>query len=412
MGLAVGASALVAPSSIAAGGEVGGSGQQYFLNDQWGGEANHAFNYGRVSDQVYVGDWDGDGRDTLAVRRGQTYYFSNGLGAGAADVVVNYGRASDVVYVGDWDGDGRDTLAVRRGRDYHIKNSLNGGGADAVVPYGRSSDVVLVGDWDGDGDDTLAVRRGQTYHVKNTLTAGAADRVFNYGRTTDRVYVGDWNRDSRDTFGVRRGRTYYLANSLSGGSADRVVTYGRDADTTIVGDWNGDGSSTLGVRRPPAAPIKFGDGTHLVGADIPAGVYRSQGAEYGCYWERLGGVSGEWDELLANEWGSPRPIVEVKSSDFALYVDDCGTWTSLSSTFPAHPAERIGNGSYVVNRDFRPGTYHVADPGEYCSWERVSSFDGESASTIGWGFTSTVSIRSSDVGFISDGCGNWHRIGD
>ena len=30
-------------------------------------------------------------------------------------MVLSLGRASDEVYVGDWDGDGRDTLALRRG---------------------------------------------------------------------------------------------------------------------------------------------------------------------------------------------------------------------------------------------------------------------------------------------------------
>lgn len=57
------------------------------------------------------------------------------------------------------DGDGKDTLAVRRGAEYHVRNDLAGGPADQVVTYGRAGDVVLVGDWDGDGEDTLGVRR-------------------------------------------------------------------------------------------------------------------------------------------------------------------------------------------------------------------------------------------------------------
>ena len=64
--------------------------------------------------------------------------------------------------VGDWDGNGKDTLAVRRGSDYYFKNSIAGGNADKVITYGRVNDAVLVGDWDGDGKDTLAVRRAPT----------------------------------------------------------------------------------------------------------------------------------------------------------------------------------------------------------------------------------------------------------
>ncbi|MDD9205633.1 hypothetical protein PU560_04010, partial [Georgenia sp. 10Sc9-8] len=60
---------------------------------------------------------------------------------------------------GDWDGDGEDTFAVRRGFTYHVKNSLTGGEADLVLNYGRTDDEVYVGDWDGDTIDTLGVRR-------------------------------------------------------------------------------------------------------------------------------------------------------------------------------------------------------------------------------------------------------------
>ncbi|MCD8365699.1 MAG: InlB B-repeat-containing protein, partial [Clostridiales bacterium] len=50
--------------------------------------------------------------DTLVVRRGNTYYFSYSLKSGSADKVISYGKSTDEVLVGDWDGDGKDTLAV------------------------------------------------------------------------------------------------------------------------------------------------------------------------------------------------------------------------------------------------------------------------------------------------------------
>jgi hypothetical protein len=63
---------------------------------------------------VLVGDWDGDSRDTLAVRRGNAYFLANSFRSGSADRELTYGRATDEVFVGDWDGDGVDTLGVRR----------------------------------------------------------------------------------------------------------------------------------------------------------------------------------------------------------------------------------------------------------------------------------------------------------
>ncbi|WP_159797899.1 FG-GAP repeat domain-containing protein [Puerhibacterium puerhi] len=226
------------------------SGKNYFLNDSWTGSANHVFPYGVTSDVVYVGDWDGNRKDSLAVRRGRTFYINNRLGAGKATQVISYGRPGDTALVGDWDGDGKDTLAVRRGNTYYFNNRLATGEAERVVTFGRADDAVLVGDWNGDGKDTLAVRRGNTYYISNRLATGEAEVVIRYGKASDAVLAGDWNGDGKDTLAVRRGRTYYVNDSLSGGEASRILPYGRSTDVALAGDWNGDGKDTLGVRRP------------------------------------------------------------------------------------------------------------------------------------------------------------------
>ncbi|WP_251839320.1 amidase family protein [Oceanitalea stevensii] len=223
----------------------------FFLNDGWDAWADHVFRYGRFTDEVLIGDWDGDGTDTITLRRGREFHVSDAQRGGDADRTFTYGRAGDVVLVGDWDGDGIDTLAVRRGNEYHLKNTISGGAADVVVRYGKADDAVVVGDWDGRRGDTLAVRRGATYHVKNSVTAGDADAVITYGRAGDTVLAGDWDGDRVDTFAVRRGATYHVKNSLTGGDPDLVQTYGRSGDEVYVGDWNGDGTDTLGVRRAP-----------------------------------------------------------------------------------------------------------------------------------------------------------------
>ncbi len=225
----------------------------FFLTNSWGGgDADYAFMYGRHTDEVLVGDWNGDGRDSITVRRGKTYFVNNHPRGGPAESVFMYGRADDVVLVGDWDGDGVDTLAVRRGKTYHVKNSLRGGDADRVIHYGRAEDDILVGDWNGDGRDTFAVRRGKTYYVKNSLRGGDADVVFMYGKAGDLVYAGDWDGNGRDSFLVRRGKEYHVKNSLRGGPADVVMLYGRATDEVYIGDWDGNGTDTVGVRRTPA----------------------------------------------------------------------------------------------------------------------------------------------------------------
>lgn len=252
MATAIAGLLVAAAPAAASGGEVGGSGSHYHLTNGWDGRTDRTFSYGRANDVVYVGDWNGNGVDTLAVRRGATYHFSNRLAGGDADRVVTYGRATDTVLMGDWNGNGIDTPVVRRGSTYHFKNSLAGGDADRVITYGRSGDVVMVGDWNGDGRDTLGVRRGSVYHLKNSISGGDADHVVSYGRAGDEVIVGDWNGNRRDTLGIRRGSVFHIKNSISGGDADRVMNFGRASDAVLVGDWDGNRTDTIGLRTTRA----------------------------------------------------------------------------------------------------------------------------------------------------------------
>ena len=236
---------------VAAGGGaggIGGTGSAYFLNDAFTGQAGTVFRFGEVGDDVLVGDWDGDRRDTLAVRRGNSFFLRDTNTSGPADVTLTYGDPGDTVLVGDWDGDGTDTFAVRRGNTFFVKNDTASGVADAVFSYGDPGDTVLVGDWDGNGTDTLTVRRGNTFFVKNDVRTGVADRVFAFGDPGDTVLVGTWTPGGT-TLAVRRGNVYFLRYALQTGVADLTFAYGEPSDTAFVGDWDGNGIDGLGVRR-------------------------------------------------------------------------------------------------------------------------------------------------------------------
>lgn len=221
----------------------------FYLNDVFSGTANTVFAYGLAADAVYLGDWDGDGIDTPAIRRGNLFLIRNVNCSGDPDLTVAYGKPDDVVLVGDWDGDGVDTFAVRRGATYYFRNTVTTGVADAVITYGRPEDVVLVGDWEGNRVDSLAVRRDATYYIRNSISSGVADYTFTYGRADDEVLVGDWDGNGTDTLAVRRGITYYIRNTTTSGVADLVFNYGRLTDLSFAGDWNADSSDTIGIRR-------------------------------------------------------------------------------------------------------------------------------------------------------------------
>ena len=181
-----------------------------------------------AEDQYLVGDWDGDGKDNIAVRRGNTIYMDTNFD-GKQDKVQSFGNGNseDQYLVGDWDGDGKDNIAVRRGATIYMDTNFDGA-QDKVQSYGNgnSEDQYLVGDWNGDRKDNIAVRRGATIYM-DTNFDGAQDKAQSYGNgnSEDQYLVGDWNGDKKDNIAVRRGATIHMDTNFDG-AQDKVQSYG------------------------------------------------------------------------------------------------------------------------------------------------------------------------------------------
>ncbi|AIE82618.1 hypothetical protein [Actinotignum schaalii] len=80
------------------------------------------------------------GAPALDEGAGNYYFFKNSLTSGTADMEMSYGRHTDVVFSGDWNGDGRDTLGVNRGSDFYMKNTFLSGDADIHFKFGLPTD--------------------------------------------------------------------------------------------------------------------------------------------------------------------------------------------------------------------------------------------------------------------------------
>jgi len=158
----------------------------YLRHSNTQGMADTDFYFGVAGDLPLVGDFNGDGRDTVSIWRASEarVYIMNELGAdggglGAADYSFEFGNPGDQPFVGDFDGDGIDSVGLYRQTSgfVYFRNSLTTGVADLAFFYGDSGDSILAGDWDGDGDDTVAVYRPSTRRLYVNLenTNGAAD---------------------------------------------------------------------------------------------------------------------------------------------------------------------------------------------------------------------------------------------
>jgi len=132
------------------------------------------------------------------------FYLRTANASGNADIEFTYGRPDDDAVIGDWDGNGTQTVGVRRGNRFLLRNSNSGGFASRDFRFGRSGDVPLIGDWDGDGVDTVGVRRGNRFFLRNSNSDGFADRDFRFGRSDDVPLTGDWTGNGTTTVGVRR----------------------------------------------------------------------------------------------------------------------------------------------------------------------------------------------------------------
>lgn len=201
------------------------------------GAAQLSFGYGLATDQVVMGDWDGNGVATPGVFRNGTWYLRNRNTSGTADVTLSYGQLGDIPLVGDWDGNGTDTVGVWRNGQFLLRNANSTGSPTITVDYGTLTDRPLVGDWDGNRTDTIGVWRDRQFLLRNANSGGAANVAFAFGSATDLAIIGDWDGNGTDTPGIRRGNAFYLRNHNSGGGSDVSFGYGTAQDQVVVGSW-------------------------------------------------------------------------------------------------------------------------------------------------------------------------------
>jgi hypothetical protein len=84
--------------------------------------------------------------------------------------------------IGDWNGDGRDTIGIVRSGEWHLRTSLSGGPGEIVYVYGRvrEGDAPVMGDWTGDRQATPGIARGSEWHLRYEHAGGVADRTITF----------------------------------------------------------------------------------------------------------------------------------------------------------------------------------------------------------------------------------------
>ena len=164
----------------------------YLRNSNTQGTADIKFFFGNPGDMPIAGDFNGDGCSTVSVYRpgNQTFYIINELGdddtgLGAADVSYVFGNPGDKPFVGDFDGDGIDTVGLHRESTglVYFRNTHTQGNADAQFVFGNPGDRLVANDWNDDGNDSPGLFRpaNTTVYLRFTNTQGNADAQFMFG---------------------------------------------------------------------------------------------------------------------------------------------------------------------------------------------------------------------------------------
>lgn len=171
-----------------------------------------------LGDEPLVGDWDGDGTQTIGVFRTDTpagtntFFLRNSNNPGVGDIVIeSIGAAGDLPIVGDWNGNGTTTVGLFRpnsppgSNTFFLWNSNSNppGPPDIIIEgLGAAGDLPIAGDWDGNGTTTIGLFRPNepagtnTFFLLNTHVLGPPDITFvGFGGVGDMPRAGGYVHD-------------------------------------------------------------------------------------------------------------------------------------------------------------------------------------------------------------------------
>ncbi|MBB5208391.1 proprotein convertase P-domain-containing protein [Chiayiivirga flava] len=243
-----------------------------------------------TTDFIDALDYDGDRIADPTVWTPTTGTFQIRRSSRSIDPVVSivFGQdGDDPTQSGDYDGDGRDDLALFRAppigdgdgpMTVHIRATASGAATTVFTGFGVDGDAFATSGFDTNGDglaDVSVQEADPTMPSAGRFTildgrSGAQLAQFVLGNSSDFIIPGNFSGDARFDTTVRRtsgGNRFHLTRDAGTGVTGAEVQFGITGDTSLGGDYDGDrltdyavwrGSTTPGasrfIVRPSSAP--------------------------------------------------------------------------------------------------------------------------------------------------------------
>jgi len=211
--------------------------------------------------ELFVADFNGDGLNDLIYKTVTNWYcyydYYTNTGGGFSHVSgesVKLDKSYDKGLVGDFDGDGRfDLLVKKECRLYdHNRNLISSGSisdwGEGIIPVYCPENCCLT-DFNGNGKTEICIfctSGFMVYEFNGVAFSELTGFQTSLVSSSDRIYPGDYNGDGlTDLLVCRTNRTFILfSTGVSFAETDIPQTLD-DGDKAYTGDFNGDGLTDL-----------------------------------------------------------------------------------------------------------------------------------------------------------------------
>jgi hypothetical protein len=121
-------------------------------------------------------------------------FLRNQLTTGYADLTAIVGNPGDLPIVGDWNGDGVDTVGLYRpvSTTFYLFNR-NAPDMEVETQFTLSGGVPIAGRWTGSGGAGVGFFADGVFSLKDTPASGTFDRTVSFGMNGDIPLTGRWS---------------------------------------------------------------------------------------------------------------------------------------------------------------------------------------------------------------------------